>query len=132
MKLLTNTIIALLISATFFACKKDASPAPSASVEGLFMGKYGFGNDVPDAKYTLRLKAGGIIQEIGQSSGNPTGQGTYVLNGNKLTADYKMLFAPYNDYFIVATYDAAAGTISGTWAYTKGGSDGGKFTVSSK
>lgn len=132
MKLLNFAIFAVL-STVFIACSKDdASPAPapsSAKVEGVYTGKYGFGNEAPDNNYTLKFTSNGTIQEIGQSSGNATGQGTYTLSGNHLTAAYTMLFSPYNDYFIDANYDASTKTLSGTWGYTPGGTDGGKFSI---
>ena len=132
MKLLNLAIFATL-STLFIACSKDdANPAPApstATVDGVYTGKYGFGNESPDNNYTLKFSSSGTIQEIGQSSGNPTGQGTYTLNGNHLSASYKMLFSPYNDYFIEATYDPTTKTLTGTWGYTAGGTDGGKFSV---
>lgn len=132
MKLLNIAVIALLTT-SIVACNKDESdpaPAPSVNtVEGVYTGKYGYDNDTPDKNYTLKFTSGGTIQEIGQSSGNATGQGTYTLSGNHLSASYTMLFAPYNDYYIDATYDAAKKTITGTWGYTAGGTDGGKFAL---
>lgn len=133
MKLFNFAIIAVILSTLFIACNKDdadPAPAPSSShVEGLFTGKYGFGNEAPDNNYSLKFTSSGTIQEIGQSSGNATGQGTYTLTGNHLSASYTMLFSPYNDYFIEATYDAATKTVTGTWGYDPGGTDGGKFSV---
>lgn len=131
MKRTTIALIALLFSTVFIACGKDSSsPSPAtASVDGLFTGKYGFGDETPDKNYSLNFKSTGTIEEIGQSSGNPTGQGTWKLNGTKLSASYKMLFSPYNDYFITAVFDSPSKTISGTWGYETGATDGGKFSL---
>ena len=131
MKILKTAIIALLLSTVFLACKKESTTTTteSAPVEGMFIGKYGFGNDSPDKNYSLNLKGNGIIQELGQSSGNPTGEGTWKMKGNNLTASYKMLYSPFSDYYIVAVFNPATGTLSGTWGYEAGGTDGGKFTV---
>ena len=129
MKFLKFAIIALLLPTVFLACKKESATTEPGPVEGTFIGKYGFGNEVPDKNYSLNLKGNGTIQELGQSSGNPTGEGTWKLNGNNFTASYKMLNAPFSDYFIVAVFNPASGTLSGTWGYETGGSDGGKFTV---
>lgn len=132
MKLLNFTIISIL-ALTFASCNKDSdsspAPVPNVSLQGVYDGKYGFNNEAPTADYTLNFKSNGTIQEIGQSSGNPTGEGTYSLKGNHLSATYKMLFEPYNDYFIEATYDVTTNTIIGTWGYEAGGTDGGKFTI---
>lgn len=131
MKLLTYTIISILaIFAT--ACSKDddsSQPAPSASIQGVYDGKYGFENEAPNADYTLKFKSDGTIEELGQSSGNPIGRGTYTLKGNHISAKYTMLFTPFNNYFIEAIYDPATETIDGTWSYEAGASDGGLFSV---
>jgi|SRR6185295_9460517 len=133
MKLLNFAIIALLSTTSFIACNKNDSntaPAPSTNaVEGVYTGKYGFDNETPDKNYTLKFSGSNTIQEIGQSSGHPTGKGTYTLKGNHISASYTMLFSPYNDYFIEATYDATNKTITGTWGYNAGGTDGGKFSL---
>jgi len=135
MKLINFAIFAILTTC-FIACSKDdSSPAPiptSAKVEGLYNGKYGFDNETPSKNYTLKFTNSGTIQEIGQASGHATGQGTYTLSGNHLSASYTMLFSPYNDYFIDATFDPATKTLTGTWGYNPGGTDGGKFTVQKK
>jgi hypothetical protein len=130
MKVLTLAIITLVVSSAFLACKKDSSkPSTTPAIAGLYDGKYGFDNETPDSDYTLNITANGVIEEIGQSSGKPTGQGTWQLNGNTLTATYKMLFSPYNQYSIVATFDAAKGKLTGTWGYDNSGTDGGKIDM---
>lgn len=130
MKLLNFTIITLLAVFSASCNKNDDSSKPvPASVSGVFDGKYGFENEAPDAAYTLNFKGDGTIEELGQSSGNPTGRGTYTLKGNHISAKYKMLFTPFNDYFIEATYDSGKQTIDGTWGYEPGGTDGGLFSV---
>jgi hypothetical protein len=130
MKVLTIAIITLVVSTAFLACKKDSSkPSTSPAIAGVYDGKYGFDTETPGNDYTLNVRADGVIQEIGQSSGHATGQGTWQLNGNTLTATYKMLFSPYNQYSIVATFDAATGKLTGTWGYDNNGTDGGKIDM---
>ena len=132
MKLINFAIFAIL-STSFIACNKDdaaSAPIPSSAiVEGLYNGKYGMGDDAPNKNYTLKFSGTGTIQEIGQASGRPTGQGTFTLTGNHLSANYKMLFTPFNEYYIDATYDQATKSLTGTWGYGKGGNYGGKFSV---
>ena len=133
MKFLKRAAIALMLPILFLACKKESGDAPAnAPIDGIFSGKYGFGNDVPGSNYTLQLKPDLTIEELGQSSGAPTGRGKWALSGNSFTASYKMLYAPYSDYFVIGTYDASTNTITGTWGYEHGGKDGGKFTVTRK
>ena len=131
MKVLKAAIVALLFSTTFLACKKDSSsPSSSPSVAGKYVGTYGFDDETPNLFYSLNIRADGVIQEIGESSGVPTGEGTWQLNGNTLTATYTMLFEPYNKYSIVAIFDEGKGTLTGTWGYDNNGTDGGKMAMS--
>lgn len=133
MKLLQFAIISLL--AVFSAsCNKDddSSPSPNppaTQIEGVYKGKYGFDNETPDANYTLKFQANGRIQELGQASGNPIGEGTYNLKGTHISAKYTMLVTPFHDYYIEAVYDPTTETISGTWGYEPGGTDGGLFSL---
>ena len=126
--------ILMLAIASFASCKKDNDlPAPqqqqTTAAEGLYAGKYGFGNDVPDTEQKYRIKAGGVFQEIGTSSGTVIGQGTWSMTGNKLTASYTMNFAPFNKYSIVATFNATTGKLVGTWGGEHNSADGGKIDM---
>ena len=40
-----------------------------------------------------------------------------------------MLFEPYNEYSVVATFDAASQSLKGTWGYDGDGTDGGKMEM---
>jgi len=132
MKLLKIFSIALLLGTTFMACKKDShstTPAPSNSIEGKYTGKYGFEDEGLVDPFILVIKPGAVFQEIGVHSGAPTGQGTWQLNGSKFTANYKMLFSPYNEYSVALTYDAANKKLKGTWGFDKSTTDGGPLEV---
>lgn len=122
--------IMLLSGVTFVSCNKDDDNVEKpATAEGLYSGKYGFGNDVPDNDYKLNFKAGGVLQEIGISSGSVTGQGTWQMNGNTITGKYTMLFSPFNVYSVSGTFDAATKKITGTWGYDNSATDGGKMEM---
>ncbi len=135
MKLLKNFAIALMLGTAFVACKKDSdstSAPPSSSstgIEGKYSGQYGFEGEGLTDPFIINIKTGGVFQEIGTHSGAPTGQGTWQLNGNKLTANYKMLFSPYNEYSVALTYDAATKKLTGTWGFDKSATDGGPVDV---
>jgi len=132
--ILKNVAILMLATLLFASCKKDNDLLPppteqTASAEGLYTGKYGFGNDVPDTDQKYRIKAGGVFQEIGLSSGTVVGQGTWTMNGNTLTANYTITFAPFTKYSIVATFNAASGKLVGTWGGEHDPADGGKIDM---
>ena len=96
----------------------------------MYSGKFGYDNDVPDQNFKFAVKPNGIFQELSVNSGNPTGQGTYTLNGNNLKANYKMLFSPYSEYSVNGTFNPSTGKMTGTWGYDKNASDGGKIDMS--
>ncbi|MEP7107371.1 MAG: hypothetical protein ABI760_05300 [Ferruginibacter sp.] len=130
--MLMKTFAAVMIFATLFAsCKKDDVDPPPAkvTVEGLYAGKYGFDNEVPDNDQKYKIKAGGIFQEISIHNGSVVGQGTWLLNGNTLTATYTMVFSPYNKYSISASFNAVTNKLTGTWGSDNNATDGGKIDM---
>lgn len=131
MRIFKTAIIALSIATAFVACKKEKTDAPDQTQEvvGTYSGKYGFGSDTPDTDMKIRILAGGVFQEIGVNSGAVTGEGTWQLNGNTLTATYTMQFAPFNKYSISATIDPASHKLVGTWGYDDNPADGGKLDM---
>ncbi|HEV8285433.1 MAG TPA: hypothetical protein VGQ09_14045 [Chitinophagaceae bacterium] len=130
MKILKFALVALLFSTAFVACKKDHDQkSSSASVEGVYAGKYGFGTDTPTESFKFAVKPNGVFQELSVNNGNPTGQGTYTLNGNTITATYNMLWSPYNQYSVKGTFDPSTGKMVGTWGYDNNPADGGKMDM---
>jgi hypothetical protein len=133
MKFLKTIAFVLMLGTAFMACKKDSestpNPTPSNAIEGKYTGLYGFDDEGLVDPFILNIKPGGVFQEIGVHSGAPTGQGTWHLNGNKLTANYKMLFAPYNEYSVSLTFDATGKKLTGTWGFDKSTTDGGPLEV---
>ncbi len=129
-KFLRVVTIMLLATFTFVSCKKDNDVKPAASsVEGMYSGKSGFGNDVPSEDQKYNIKAGGVFQEIGTNSGAVIGQGTWQMNGNTLTATYSIVWSPFSTYSVSATFDPATGKLTGTWGYDNNSSDGGKIDM---
>lgn len=122
--------MAMLMLVILGSCKKDAdSPIPTTNkVEGLYVGVYGFGDEPPSKSLKYKIKAGGVLQEIGASSGNVVGEGNWELNGTLLTGIYTMKFSPFNEYSISANFNASTGTLTGTWGWDDP-TDGGKMTL---
>ena len=131
MKILTTAIIALCISAAFISCKKDHDQSTNSNpaIQGIYSGKFGYGNDTPAEEFKFAIKANNVFQELSVNNGNPTGQGTYTLNGNSFTATYNMLFSPFNQYSVSGTFNPSTGKITGTWGYDNNPSDGGKIDM---
>lgn len=123
----------LLLSVTFIACKKDNDDSPktnSAPFIGKWVGTYGFGSNHSDDYFALNIQSNGTIQEIGENSGMPVGQGTWKIEGNSLVGDYKMVWAPYNQYGVKVTINTSTGKMEGTWGSDGSATDGGKVLLS--
>lgn len=134
MKSLKSFALLLLLGIAFAACKKDKDEssfnnAGSEPFIGKWTGTYGFDSNVPSYFFSLNIKADGVIQEL-NSSGVAKGEGTWTMQGNTLKGVYKMKFSPYNEYSVLATFQASTGKIEGTWGYDANGADGGKILLS--
>ena len=130
MKFLRLSMLALLMTATLFTCKKDKDSIdnknPNPGVQGNWVGTYGFGNEAPSIYYRFNIQSNGVIEEL-NSSGNSKGSGTWNLNGTNFTATYQWK-APYNTVFTVAaTYNEATHKLTGTWGYDNNATNGGKW-----
>lgn len=127
MKMLKLMLLLLVSTTTFFACQKDDEGQPTDTVEGLWIGNYGFGNDNPDIFFSFNIKPGGVIEEVNKNQG-VKGTGTWELVGDQFTASYKW-YAPYfTDYKVRATFDKAHGRLSGFWGYDTD-DNGGKWNM---
>jgi len=129
MKLLKTLSLVALLMPLIFACSKNSdSPAPPNAMEGKWVGNYGFDNEAPSHYFSLNIKPGGVIQEL-NGLGVAKGGGTWTLQGNTIKGNYKMFFAPYNEYSVSVSLNAN-GQMVGTWGYDKDPSDGGKVLMS--
>ena len=129
MKMLKSLTLIVLFLPLVFACSKsNDAPSPAESMHGKWIGTYGFDNENPTHYFSLNIKPGGIFQEL-NGSGVAKGQGSWILQGNVIKANWKMLFAPYNEYSASISLNAS-GQIIGTWGYDKDPSDGGKVLMS--
>jgi hypothetical protein len=132
MKFLKFAVVALLLSTAIFSCSKDKdddfkAPAGNTSIEGKYVGKYGYGNEEPSISYILNVKPGGIIEELNTSGVSKCVSGNWNLTGNTFKAKYQWK-APLNSIFsIAATFDPSTGKLTGTWGYGDNATNGGKW-----
>lgn len=112
MKHLKSLAIALLLTTTFIACKKDSTPPPF-TMNGMWEGKIGDNNDAPDGQYKLNIKASGIIERI-SFNGNVSATGTWSLEGDEFSALYT-----FSDggtiVTLEGTVDKQQKKLTGTW-----------------
>ena len=128
MRVLKIALIALFTSGIFVACKKEKVDKPAQSIEGRWVGKYGFGNDVPSIYFSLNFKPGGVIEEI-SSSDQVKGTGTWTMMDNVINAHYSWLPGNPNSFSIVAAFDASTGKLLGNWGYGSSATDGGLWEM---
>lgn len=111
MKFLKSALVVLLMTATFFACKKEDAQ-PSFTIEGVWKGKIGTGNVTPGGQYALNIRQGGSLERI-NTSGGVSASGTWQLSGNTLTGTYT-----YPSGTVVTfsgSVDKKQQTITATW-----------------
>ena len=129
MKLLNTFSLVVLSLSLFIACSKNSDvPYTAETMQGKWIGNYGFDNDAPTHFFSIQIKPGGVIQEL-NSSGVAKGAGTWKLEGNTIKGTWKMLFAPYNEYSLSVSVNGN-GQMVGTWGYDKDPADGGKVLMS--
>ncbi len=137
MKTLKLFITAILIAGTFIACEKDQPVTPNTtenplpvnpdkSVEGTWIGKYGYDNDNPNIYYCFKMKADGTLEEW-NSLNTLSGVGTWTMTLNNFRASTHFL-PPYTSIFLLnSTLDTTTMKITGTWGYSPSTTNGGKF-----
>lgn len=101
----------MILTMAMFSCKKDDT-TPKFNIEGKWSGKHG--EVVPDTYYGLVFKPNGVLQRVA-ASGTVGATGTWNFSGNILTGTYT--FDNGTVVSLKATYDAAAGKLSGTYGY---------------
>ena len=119
----------LLLSATaFFSCSKEDEGTPTDTVEGKWVGTYGFGSENPDIFFSFNIKPGGVIEELNKNGG-VKGTGTWQLTGDDFSATYDWGAPYYTTYTVSATFDKAHGKLKGFWGYDDSDADGGKWEM---
>ncbi|MFC0774443.1 hypothetical protein [Terrimonas alba] len=119
MKIIKSLAVALLLTTSFVACKKDNTPPPF-TIEGKWEGKIGTGNATPSGQYALNIKSGGTIERV-NSNGTITASGTWQLAGDNFSATYNYQNGTVVE--VVALIDKGSKKLSGSWE-NNGGEEG--------
>ena len=114
----------LIASATLMACKKGADKIHNAAIEGTWVGKYGFDTETPDVFYSFKIKAGGVLEEYGES-GLKIAEGTWTFDNNIFTGKTHSLLGSNNEYSVIAAFDPSKTKLDGNWGYDDNNTDGG-------
>lgn len=130
MKFLKIACVAFVMLLTF-ACSKSTDKPASTSIEGVWVGKYGTGNNKPSSFYSFNFKANGIIEEL-DVNGKVIGKGIWELENNILQAYYEYLPPSNKEFSILGAFNAAQGKILGNWGYGESVTDGGTWEMTKK
>ena len=123
-----TALMLLIVSFVFVGCKNDdnATPKGPTTIEGKWVGKYGYDDEDPSIYYCFNIKSGGVMEELTKSE-SVLGNGTWELVGNVFTATVTW-DPPYSSTFVVTgTFDKDKGELDGIWGYDPSDSDGGKW-----
>ena len=121
--------MALIVLLPFVACKKGGTSKATASIEGTWEGKYGNGNANPSLFYSLRFKAGGLLEEVG-SNGQVKGTGTWEIESNIIDAVYTSTGG--TKYSLIGSFYPADGLVLGNWGFDNSSTDGGLWEMTKK
>jgi len=129
MKFLKIISMALIMLLPFVACKKDGSNKATDTIEGTWEGKYGNGNANPTLFYSLRFKAGGLLEEVG-SNGQVKGTGTWEIENNIIDAVY--ISTGGAKYSLIGSFYPFDGKVLGNWGFDNSATDGGLWEMTNK
>lgn len=119
---------------TASSCSKKSDPAPastSTSLQGVWVGKYGFDNENPHVFYSFNIKANGIIEEL-NSTGEVKATGTWKLDNNIFTAKYINVAPSTSKYSVIGAFNSSMGKILGNWGYESSATNGGTWEMARK
>lgn len=132
MKFMKGACMALVMLLTFACSKSTDKPAAATTIEGVWTGKYGTGNNKPSSFYSFNIKAGGVIEEL-DANGAVKGKGTWKLDNNKiLMASYNYLPPANAKFSVIGAFNAGDGRILGNWGYGESVTDGGSWEMTKK
>lgn len=114
-----------------FACSKDNDQPAATGITGIWVGKYGTGNNKPSVFYSFNIKSDGTIEEL-DANGAVKGKGTWELENNIIMATYKYLPPANTQFSVLGAFNAAQGKILGDWGYGESVTDGGTWEMTKK
>lgn len=131
MKTYTKFLAVLLVSATFFACKKDEIPAAhKANLQGIYEGEWGSGSQDPSNFIKFEFKADGTMKRFDEQ-GQVIATGTWTLSGINFECTYTHL-ADGQVHKIGGLYTDFNGEIIGTWGWAPSKANGGTVELKKK
>ena len=130
MKSIKIAIVAFVLALVSVSCSKssDSPAAVPATVDGVWVGKFGTDNSKPTVFFSLNFKPGGVLEEITET-GEIKGKGTWKLDNNIIYGSYNYVAPPNNKYSIIGAFDSKKGQILGNWGYGSSSTNGGLWEM---
>lgn len=130
MKSIKIAIVAFVLALVSVSCSKssDSPAAAPATVDGVWVGKFGTDNSKPTVFFSLNFKPGGVLEEITET-GEIKGKGTWKLDNNIIYGSYNYVAPPNNKYSIIGAFDSKKGQILGNWGYGSSSTNGGLWEM---
>ncbi|GAO41419.1 hypothetical protein [Flavihumibacter petaseus] len=123
MKQLVMAATLLLYLVPIVSCNKKEE-GPAFATEGIWTGKLGSGNDVPDQPFQIRVKPRGLLERV-NGGGEVRGIGSWKVTGNEFTAHYDFIESN-GRISLKGNLNKENLQLAGTWgsgdAFTGGGS----------
>lgn len=126
----STLLVALLVTA-FLACKKDnTEPKDSASLAGIWEGKWGDVGQTPGNFIKFEFKSNGTVNRLDEQ-GVIIATGTWTVSGVNFECTYT-----HNSngqvHKIAGLYTDFDGAITGTWGYSPSKANGGTVDLQKK
>ncbi len=126
MKTIQFFLIIFLSATLFSACKKD-NGQDGQSMQGIWLGKWGSGNQQPAYFIKFKLDDNGQLQRLNEQD-QVIANGAWTLNG----IEFECTYTHTDDgqtHKIGGLYTDFDGTIIGTWGYSPGKANGGEIEL---
>ena len=118
--------LTLCLAATLFsACKKD-NASGGQSMQGIWQGKWGSGDEEPRYFFKFKMESNGQLQRLDEQ-GQVIANGTWELNGIEFECTYTHTDGQVHK--IGGLYTDFDETIVGTWGYHTSKADGGNIEL---
>ena len=124
MKIFKISMMALLLSTIFIACKKDdptsaikteTTSKPISIIEGLWKGEYSTTTRTAPVYFSFQVKEGGALDLLNETL-QVIGSGKWILEGNVFNAVYTVT-ATQVIYKVKGSLTTSPGKLHGEWQY---------------